>query len=755
MRITTKGFKATDQDLELKQFNLLVGPNGSGKTTIADAIRMVALGYVPALGKRPVDLAALMQGEAMSVELSLENGNTVRRTLRRRDTGYVADAEASWMRQGRPTEISKAITKEFGDEEQDVAEMLDIRELLAAPPNQRAARMEPLLASGARPPEEIAKAVARLIVMRLADTTEDRMPADLLQALPMVPDAQRAALFEQQEMLLKKILEAGIGGAITWANEEKRGAAEGLKKKEAAAQELRKRAAEIPEPDPRDIARLEGARSKLQQDLGAARQAWTTYSERSGRVEKLRAQALELTRIWDQTEKASADVEAVHGRQLKELKERQEQVLEQMAALKMPAEEDDAPAKKLDAEARDLVKRCDGIALPSIPDTGKQERLALDFKARIALAEMSEWSEVLKIADDIETTKGMKTALAKPVKRLRELAKKGLGVDLEDLKHEYDSARKAFEDATDARDKATAARQLAEKRRLELTKEADQKTAKAVQLRGEIHTRRRQALQDFEAQRAKLSIDRQNLDSQMMVHSDALEAVRSEKSSLERRLASVNDQLRGAGELPQEPARPEPIQQKLNEASGELDKLIAARATHTEIHALLDQIEAAKAGAVVFAAIEWALQRQREVEISNAGGILIRTIADFLKAAGRKETPFIRATQGSCAIGWKNDAGKEIQIQALSGGEWVLFAAALTSAVILCRKSAVKILLVEAGEADARTLGQLMKGIEGVDGGEQHLVAVVMTPRPPETLGEAWSMVRIFEDKEAAASAAA
>lgn len=754
MRVTTRGFKASDQDLDLKQYNLLVGPNGSGKSTIADAVRMVALGYVPALGKRPVDLAALMQGETMSVELALEDGNTIRRTLRRRDTGYVADAEASWMRQGKPTEISKAITKKFGDEEQDVAEMLDIRELLAAPPNQRAARMEPLLSSGARPPEELAAAIARLIVMRLAETTEDRMPDDFKQALPMIPDAQRAALFEQQEMLLKKILEAGIGGALTWANEQKRGAAEGLKKKEAAAHELRKRAAEVPEPDPRDIARIEASRTKLQQDLGAARQAWTTYNERSERITKLQEQALELTRIWDQTEKSSADIEAVHGKQLKELKEKQEQVLELMASLKMPPEEDDAKAKALEAEARDLAKRYEAIELPNIPDTSKRERLVADFKARIELAEMSEWSEVLKVASEIEATKGMKAALAKQVKRLRDLARKGLGVDLEDLKHEYDAARQAFQEATEACDKATAQRQLASNRRAELAKEADQKVAKAVQLRGEIHARRRQALQDFDAQRAKLSTDRQNVDRQIGVHREALETVRSEKASLERRLASVNDQLRGAGELPAEPTRPEPIQKHLDEASIELDKLIAARATHTEIHAVLNEIEAAKAGAVVFSAIEWALQRQREIEISNAGGVLMRTIGEFLKAAGRKETPFIRATQGSCAIGWKNEAGKEIQIQALSGGEWVLFIAALTSAVILCRKSTVKILLVEAGETDSATLEQLMAGIQAVDGETQQLTAIVMTPRAPETISKDWNLMDVEAQKAAVQKAA-
>ncbi len=264
--------------------------------------------------------------------------------------------------------------------------------------------------------------------------------------------------------------------------------------------------------------------------------------------------------------------------------------------------------------------------------------------------------------------------------------------------------------------------------------------------------RRRAALKAFDSKRGELAAERQKLEKALETHKTALEIARNERASVDRRLASLRDQARGAGELPAEPSRPEPIEQKLRDVETELAKLIDARATHKEIHNVLAAIEAAKAGYVVFSGIEWALQRQREVEISSAGGPLMRTMAEFLKAAGRKETPFIRATQGSCAIGWKTPDGLEIEIQALSGGEWVLFAAALTSAVILCRKSTVKILLVEAGETDPKTLGQLLAGIKGF--GDSGLVAVVMSPRPPEVLDPAWSMIRIYENQEAATAAA-
>lgn len=755
MRITTKGFKAHDLDLELRGLNLVVGPNGSGKSTLAEAVRMVALGYIPSLGKRPVDLAALMRDDTMSVEMALEGGRTIRRTLDRRDTGYTAGSEASWMRMAKPAEVSKAILKVFGDEEQDVAECLDIRQLLAATPNQRAARMEQLLSAGARGGEDIAKDVARLIVMRLAETTEDRMPADYVDALPMVPDKQRAFLFDQAGMLKTKILEAGIQGAIVWANEEKRGAADGLKKKSAAAEELRKRAAQVPEPDERDIIRLENEKKKGLQDLGAIQQAWKDWKLRSETAARINEQLEAVQEIATRTNQLSADAEAVHGKAAAELREQSDKVLEAMSSLKMPAEEDDAPARVLISEAASLVQRADAIDLPHVPDATKEERTVADIQARITIAETSEWGEVLTIAEDIEgvgSTKGFKTAIAKPVKRLRELAHKCLGANPTELKQDLTVAKTKLQEKVAAVEKAQAARDLAGQRRLELTIEADKKTAEARRIKEEITNRRRQALQQFDAKRTELATERQKLEKALATHRAALDNARNEKAAVDRRLTDLQSQARGAGELPPEPQKPESIEQKLRTAEVELAKLYAARATHTEIHTVLDQIEAAKAGAVVFAAIEWALQRQREVEISSAGGPLMRTMTEFLRAAGRKEMPFIRASQGNCAIGWRTDGGREIQVQALSGGEWCLFAAALTSAVILCRKSAVKILLVEAGETDARTLEQLMGGIEGVHG--DHMTAVVMTHRAPDRITPAWSMVRVYEDKEAAATAA-
>ncbi|MGH9462040.1 MAG: hypothetical protein ACRD1X_12525, partial [Vicinamibacteria bacterium] len=206
------------------------------------------------------------------------------------------------------------------------------------------------------------------------------------------------------------------------------------------------------------------------------------------------------------------------------------------------------------------------------------------------------------------------------------------------------------------------------------------------------------------------------------------------------------DQLRGAGDPGPAPASPETAAAKLQEIDGRLAELLRARATHQEIQHVLSSIEDAKAARDVFSAIEWALQRQREVEITESGGPLLALMRQVLKAAGRAEDPFFRAGGGSCAIGWRTEDGRDIQVQALSGGEWALFAAALAGAVIAIRQAEVKVLLVEAGETDEETLIQILEGVRAI---EQHLTAaIVMSPRPARQAVEGWWTVSAGQENE-------
>lgn len=75
-RVKAKGWKIGDFTHELDMVNVLVGYNGTGKTSVMDAIRLVMFGEVPGLGKQN---QAIMRGASknrVSVEIEMEDGST-------------------------------------------------------------------------------------------------------------------------------------------------------------------------------------------------------------------------------------------------------------------------------------------------------------------------------------------------------------------------------------------------------------------------------------------------------------------------------------------------------------------------------------------------------------------------------------------------------------------------------------------------------------------------------------------------------
>lgn len=116
------------------------------------------------------------------------------------------------------------------------------------------------------------------------------------------------------------------------------------------------------------------------------------------------------------------------------------------------------------------------------------------------------------------------------------------------------------------------------------------------------------------------------------------------------------------------------------------------------------------------AGLEWALQRIREDRLDRAGDPLVQGMTRILRAGGRRETPFLEASRGNCRVGWRTPAGNPVLIQAMSGGEWTLFASALAASMIVLRRPPLRFLFVEAGEADPQTLQSLLAGLQSVSG---------------------------------------
>jgi DNA repair exonuclease SbcCD ATPase subunit len=756
MRIVTKGLKARDHELELGRLTVLVGPNGSGKSTVSDALRFAALGYVPAFGKRPVDTAALMAGDSLSVDVSLEGGKAFRRSIDRREKGYVAGAEASWLRNCKPSEAGKEIVGLFGDEEQDAAECLDIRQLLAATPNQRAARIEQLLAAGAMPPAEKAKAVARLTVQRLLDLPDERMPADYAKALPMVAESQMTVLKIVAPMLEAKVRDAGTAGAIAWANEAKREAATGLRQKEQAEKELRTRLADITKSDPAEIGRLEMLRGGLEREAGAASERERIYWDKAARIERAKSECQQTQKAADSAMAALTEARRVQDAETSRLEKESAEATAGLANRKQPTEPDDSEARAAEVECDRLAAEADEITLPEVPSTHQEQYAVQGLEADLQEAKASPWAPIIQAATEIHVyvtdTERKLTAADRDfidhvATRIAKLAR-SQSTDPEQIGEALGKAKDALQKAMLRRDEAEAALAAAERQKDALRAQAAAKRRRAAEIRGALAATWREAVE-----RHRTAHD--DLMHRFRAAEDALKAIKGTIASAEdgatrtgKAAAGLAGALSGMGPLGEPPPAADALRTKLADITELLARELSAQAARRELERILKAIDDCKAERDVNAAIEWALQRQRDREISDAGGPLMRTLGDYLKAAGRSERPYIRAGAGACEIGWATPAGAEVSVQALSGGEWALFAAGLTAAVVLIRRSVLKILLVEAGETDDTTLAQILAGVGSL--AEGLTAAIVMTPRAPRAATAGWKVVEMAEARETA-----
>lgn len=80
-RIQIAGLRGKSFDLTLDPVSLIVGANTAGKTTIADAIRWGLLGTIPGMNTPPRGWGDLLKDNAASVELTLDNGKTIVRSM--------------------------------------------------------------------------------------------------------------------------------------------------------------------------------------------------------------------------------------------------------------------------------------------------------------------------------------------------------------------------------------------------------------------------------------------------------------------------------------------------------------------------------------------------------------------------------------------------------------------------------------------------------------------------------------------------
>ena len=173
--------------------------------------------------------------------------------------------------------------------------------------------------------------------------------------------------------------------------------------------------------------------------------------------------------------------------------------------------------------------------------------------------------------------------------------------------------------------------------------------------------------------------------------------------------------------------------------------LEGADARRREMAFLAAELAKAQAERDACAAVEWACQRVRERQHQGRERPIVERMGRFLRAAGRAEEPFVRASKGRLDFGWSRD-GQEIAGEALSGGESVLFGCALAAAILALRGAEVRVLLVEGAEVGIRQSGALLAGLDAVS---EDMSNVLLCTCLPILAPAGWEVIRVDATSEA------
>jgi len=753
------GLKARDASLSLRDpLTLLLGPVGAGKSSAEEALRFAALGFVPALGRSEAATARLLRHDRLDVEVHLDDGRHFTRGLVREGAKLRSEAFASWLpAKTGATEAGAAITALFGASSLEAAEGLDLRELLTATPATRSKRIEQLLDSSGLAPEVLARRGWALTLLRLAELPSERIPPEAEAAATLaaaceatipkeIQGAARAVTREIEELLRA----AGLAVAQERVRQAKLDATAAVRSKVAARGEIEDRA----------VAAASGPTDTVQV-LQVKRDALATAKARAERdlEEGARAQRtrLETEEALPALREAVAVAERAQAAALEALP-RAEQARREAAALVdppdvvAPAAMPPDPAEIAEAdrfllEAQASYQAGQAVVLPERL-SAEREKVTLEVaEEKLRAAEKSPWRRVEQIADELDELGGRQIA-----NQLRELADEH-GGSVFNLARVLDQARQQLKEARaqiEARDgeiataKAERARLLASAEELRARALGTRSAAVAAAQSAERLARGTYA-EAFAARARQVELNRQHrnrLLQEASYHEESARAAqmardraRTDLQGVEQRLAgiaSVSVDLDGAAKAL------ETSRQELVLLDARLVELRKAEARRQEMAALLQEIDRATALQRAYAAAEWACERLRGEDLAARATGIEGRMRGFLQAAGRTEEPYLRANKGGAEFGLRRD-GHEIAVEALSGGEHVLYCAALAATVIALRAPAVRVLLVEAAELGAGEVAQaLLRGCTAIAGELQVVVATNAAIEPPE----GWSVLR-------------
>ncbi len=761
MRILMDGIKGGPREMRLARRNLLLGANGSGKTTITQSIKLVALGYDPALGKRPMDQAAIMREREMIVRLFLEDDRdrAIMRTIRAGENGYEMIADASWLSSSaKPKEHAAAISNLFGRDADEIAQSLDLGELLKLTPMKRAAVLEELLGAVDVNPAVLARQIIHHALIRIIGIAPEKAPEGNAPMMAMLAEKQVPILKTAGGLLVAKLTAHGLDGGMAWARKEKLDEDGSLKKKIAAEKELRAKLHGLAETQPEELDRLARELRDAEAAITAETTRRETWATREQKAATAKHDVSRFFRLGMECTGQLAELQEDLGWDVEEKKASLVAIVKSLDSVPSPKPTDLKEISQVRREAEAARKAAEAVPSVELPSVEDAERLVRVSAQELETAEADPWRKVHTKAGAILATLALlevskersgSEAIGIPAGEIHDIAKEKMGDDPGPLVHRAIAAKEALVEAVSGRREAEKKQADAEARKKKLTTEATALDEKADRMLADTEQASVDAKATFDDTAAELRKKRDAMQSEIEEYEAAAQTIRDTYQEWKEKHKEAQGRLAGLAGRGEEPKGDlEEMKNTRYALAMEKETLEASAGKRAAISELVAEIASAKLKSEVYGAVLEGAKLVRQAGVTEAGAGLTKLMASFLAAGDWPHAPYIRATQKACEIGWRTQAGQEIPIQAMSGGEWALFAASLSAGMIVLRKAEIRILIVEAGEADQDHLQAILKGIEAM--GEELSASFVLTHVPLVMETQGWERHE-FEREEVAA----
>jgi chromosome segregation ATPase len=729
--LTLDHFKGISETLELSQLNVLLGPNGSGKSGILQAIQYAVMGNTQ-FGYTADAVAHLAGPAGCSVRVMLDAGGFEwKRAL---NIDRHKDTKSSWLdipgTQVRGVREAEPILQgKVGA----FAPMFDLHSFLALSADKRRSFVLELCARGtgetvdqedmrARLVMEIGKALlgpgtvdtlgtAEAVLARLDEFTAKHVKthaATVAGAMrsDMTTSLMRAAETAKELISAHRAAKDQAAAAIAKLSQQKAAiptVAGTLTELEAELAATREQREEIV----KQLANQEGRASAIANSVTHLEEAQAARDRAAGSLADIQAQPLRSIDAAVALREEAATIQ----------KELDAIVLEDIDALKKAVETATEHHKACDSARATLMAKYTnvGVRVQSLEqqiqdheNSPALQTLHLVEEVRAAFQEMCDANDgslvaVEQYAVAAESLYEHVASMADP-KRGKELNKSYvLAQDEEaEVKQEVTAAGMQINLAVDAVDAAQLALETARESRQEAS-------ATCARMMAEIATKEREA-QDIETTHA--------------MHADM--RTRATASLEEREAALITAQreletLRGEeGHIPTDQLETQrtALENQIALTETAISQRTEYGAIDTQLQEAILSSESEQLAWDVAKKMADAVRTLRETMMAKLIAPLMLHMKKFLSVAAPEHEPYcdLETTTGKPAftLGWCPPDAPQRTYDAMSGGEKVLFGAALAYALIMLADPPLRLLMLEVGEVDVEHLNALMDAIEHV-----------------------------------------